>query len=36
MKIKIIGAGLFGCVIGYELHRVGHNVTIIEQDSDIM
>jgi hypothetical protein len=35
-KIKIIGAGLFGCCIGYELHRAGHNVTIIEQDSDIM
>ena len=36
MQIKIIGAGIFGCVIAYELHRVGHNVTIIEQDSDIM
>jgi len=36
MNIKIVGAGLFGCCIGYELHRVGHNVTIIEQDSDIM
>jgi hypothetical protein len=36
MKIKIIGAGLFGCTIGYELHRSGHDVTIIEQDSDIM
>ena len=36
MKIKIIGAGLFGCVIGYELYRAGHQVTIIEQDSDIM
>ena len=36
MKIKIIGAGLFGCVIGYELQRGGHDVTIIEQDSDIM
>mgnify|MGYP001181153947 CR=1 FL=1 len=35
-KIKIIGAGLFGCVIGYELQRAGHNVVIIEQDSDIM
>ena len=35
-KIKIIGAGLFGCCIGYELHRVGHDITIIEQDSDIM
>ena len=36
MKIKIIGAGLFGCAIGYELNRVGHDVTIIEQDPDIM
>lgn len=35
-KIKIIGAGLFGCVIGYELQRAGHNITIIEQDNDIM
>lgn len=35
-KIKIIGAGLFGCAIGYELHRAGHHITIIEQDSDIM
>lgn len=36
MKIKIIGAGLFGCCIGYELSRYGHDVIIIEQDSDIM
>lgn len=36
MKIKIIGAGLFGCCIGYELSRYGHDITIIEQDSDIM
>ena len=35
-KIKIIGAGIFGCVIGYELQRAGHNITIIEQDNDIM
>lgn len=35
-NIKIIGAGLFGCCIGYELQRAGHNITIIEQDSDIM
>ena len=35
-SIKIIGAGIFGCVIGYELSRAGHNVIIIEQDSDIM
>ena len=36
MQIKIIGAGIFGCVIAYELDRVGHDVIIIEQDSDIM
>ena len=36
MQIKIVGAGLFGCCIGYELKKAGHNVTIIEQDSDIM
>tara|TARA_R110002020_G_scaffold170259_3_gene359770 strand:+ start:796 stop:1773 length:978 start_codon:yes stop_codon:yes gene_type:complete len=35
-KIKIIGAGIFGCAIGYELHRAGHEVTIIERESDIM
>ena len=35
-RIKIIGAGLFGCVIGYELSKAGHEVVIIEQDSDIM
>ncbi len=36
MQIKIIGAGIFGCVIAYELDRAGHDVIIIEQDSDIM
>jgi len=36
MQIKIIGAGIFGCVIAYELDRAGHDVVIIEQDSDIM
>jgi len=35
-KIKIVGAGLFGCAIAYELDRLGHHVVIIEQDSDIM
>ena len=35
-RIKIIGAGLFGCAIGYELDRLGHNVVILEKDSDIM
>ena len=36
MQVKIIGAGIFGCVIAYELDRAGHDVIIIEQDSDIM
>ena len=35
-RIKIIGAGLFGCAIAYELQRVGHDIIIIEQDNDIM
>lgn len=35
-RIKIIGAGLFGCCIGYELNRAGHDVTIIEKSNDIM
>ena len=36
MQVKIIGAGIFGCVIAYELDRAGHDVVVIEQDSDIM
>jgi len=35
-KIKIIGAGLFGCCIAYELYKEGHDVTVIEESSDIM
>ena len=35
-KIGIIGAGIFGCSIALELCKDGHEVTIIEQDSDIM
>jgi len=35
-KVLIIGAGIFGCAIGYELDRAGHHVTIQEKDSDIM
>ncbi len=35
-KVLIIGAGLFGCAIGYELDKAGHKVTILEKDSDIM
>jgi hypothetical protein len=36
MKIKIVGAGLFGCAIAYELNRVGYDVTVYERGSDIM
>lgn len=35
-KIKIIGAGLFGCCIAYELYKEGYDVTVIEKTSDIM
>tara|TARA_Y100000593_G_scaffold82678_1_gene155461 strand:+ start:917 stop:1954 length:1038 start_codon:yes stop_codon:yes gene_type:complete len=34
--IKIIGAGLFGCCIAIELKKAGHEVILLEQDSDIM
>ncbi|MHA2407901.1 MAG: FAD-dependent oxidoreductase [Candidatus Ranarchaeia archaeon] len=36
MKIKIVGAGLFGCAIAYELDRVGHEVIVYEKESDIL
>ena len=32
----IIGAGLFGCCIAKELFNYGHDVTLIEKDSDII
>ena len=35
-KIKVIGAGLFGCCTAYELNKEGYDVTIIEKSSDIM
>ena len=35
-KIKIVGAGLFGCCTAYELNKEGYDVTIIEKSSDIM
>lgn len=35
-KIGIIGGGIFGCSIALELIKDGYQVTIIEQDSDIM
>lgn len=36
MKIKVIGAGIFGCCISTELSDSGHEVVLIEQDNDIM
>jgi len=35
-KIAIVGAGIFGCSIALELAKEGHNVTVFEQDQDIM
>ena len=35
-KILIIGGGLFGCSIALELYKYGYDVTLIEQNSDIM
>ena len=35
-KIKVIGAGIFGCCIATELTKTGYEVVLIEQDSDIM
>ena len=35
-KIKVIGAGIFGCCIASELSKTGYEVVLIEQDSDIM
>tara|TARA_B100001057_G_scaffold385783_1_gene392578 strand:- start:8290 stop:9315 length:1026 start_codon:yes stop_codon:yes gene_type:complete len=34
-KICIIGAGWYGCHIGYKLIKNGHNVTIFEKNKDI-
>ena len=36
MRVKIIGAGIFGCMIAGELKRAGHEVVLIEKNSDIM
>ena len=36
MNILVIGGGLFGCSIALELSKAEYNVTIIEQNSDIM
>ena len=35
-KIKVIGGGIFGCCIASELAKCGHEVVLIERDSDIM
>ena len=35
-KILVIGAGIFGCCIASELAKIGYDVVLIEQDSDIM
>ena len=36
MKVLIIGGGLFGCCAAIELALYGHDVTLVEQDSEIM
>ena len=36
MKIKIIGAGIFGCMIASELKNAGHEVVLLEAGTDIM
>lgn len=35
MKIRVIGAGFYGCHIGLELLRAGHDVKIFESQPDI-
>ena len=34
MKIGIVGAGPLGLTIGYELVKVGHEVTVLEAEED--
>jgi len=36
LKVKVIGAGIFGCSIAIELAKVGYDVTLIEKNNDIM
>ncbi|MGA1840876.1 MAG: FAD-dependent oxidoreductase [bacterium] len=35
MKIIILGGGLAGCSIGYQLANDGHNISVIEKSDDI-
>lgn len=35
MKVRIIGAGFYGCHVGLELHREGHHVEIFESRDSI-
>ena len=34
-KICIVGAGWYGCHLGYKLSKSGHNVSIFEKNTDI-
>ena len=36
MKIGIVGAGIFGCLIALEVANRGHEVTIFESESEIL
>lgn len=36
MNILVVGGGLFGCSVALELSKSEHNVTLVEQNSDIM
>jgi hypothetical protein len=36
LKVKVIGAGIFGCSIAIELAKVGCDVTLVEKNNDIM
>ena len=31
MKIVVVGAGISGCVCGYELSKAGHEVVVVEK-----
>jgi len=35
-KVAIIGGGLTGCEIAYDLHRKGHEVSIVEMKNDLI